>query len=285
MSVNRFVTWEEAVAWLVKQPDKQELVKACYYDPPLIQAAERYWNSDEWQAIQRWMPNIKGKALDVGAGNGIASYAMAKDGWETFAVEPNPSDTVGAGAIRKLAKEAGLNISVVRDAGEKLPFPKNCFDVIHARQVLHHAKALGKFCHELARVLRPGGILVATREPVISSPKQLAKFLRRHPLHWLYGSENAFRLNQYKRALTDSGLTLVKTYWPFESVVNYAPFNLNTLKGELTQLLNKYPGGGFAANILLHDVLLNTSLLILSLIDRRPGRLFSFVLKKAKRKS
>ena len=63
MSVNRFLTWEDAVVWLLEQPDQQELVEACYYDPPLIQAAKRFWNSDEWMEIRGWLPKNKAKAL------------------------------------------------------------------------------------------------------------------------------------------------------------------------------------------------------------------------------
>src|SRR3989304_10231248 len=97
------MTWEEAVLWLKQQPDQTELVKACFFDDPLIETAERYYKSSEWEAVRELIPNPQGKALDLGAGRGISSYALAKDGWDTTALEPDKSKIVGAGAIRSLA--------------------------------------------------------------------------------------------------------------------------------------------------------------------------------------
>jgi hypothetical protein len=33
--------------WPISQPDQAEIVKACYYDAPLHNAADRYWQSTE----------------------------------------------------------------------------------------------------------------------------------------------------------------------------------------------------------------------------------------------
>jgi tRNA1(Val) A37 N6-methylase TrmN6 len=46
-------------------------------------------------------------AVDIGAGNGIASFALARDDWQTVAIELHSSDLVVAGAIRQLARETG----------------------------------------------------------------------------------------------------------------------------------------------------------------------------------
>ena len=115
------MTWEQAVQWLRNQPDQQILVKACYFDDPLLEAAKRFWKSEEWKAIADLFPVPHGKALDMGAGRGISSYAMAKDGWHVTALEPDPSELVGAGAINAIAKHGNLKISVVSEYSEKLP--------------------------------------------------------------------------------------------------------------------------------------------------------------------
>jgi len=121
-------TWEEAVLWLKGQPDQVELVEACFFDDPLIQAAERYHASSEWEAVRKLTGPAGGRALDVGAGRGISSYALARDGWQVTALEPDPSTVVGTGAIQQLAAASQMPISVIEDWGEALPFPDATFD-------------------------------------------------------------------------------------------------------------------------------------------------------------
>src|SRR5215510_9637298 len=91
----RFTTWEEAVVWLRNQPDQRQLARDAFYDDPLTGAAERYFESAEWQAVTALLAGRSGTALDVGAGRGIASYALARSGFAVTALEPDPSAIVG----------------------------------------------------------------------------------------------------------------------------------------------------------------------------------------------
>ncbi len=276
----KYSTWEEAVRWLVAQPDQQELVRACYYDPPLSQAAQRYWRSVEWRAIRELLPTPPGRALEIGAGNGIASFALAKDGWEVCALEPDPSSLVGNGAIQALAQEYELPIKVIEKFGESLPFPDDAFDLVLARQVLHHARDLRQLCAEVGRVLRPGGVLVAVREHVITFRRDLGRFLAKHPLHHLYGGENAYQLTEYVDAIRGGGLTVSKVLGPFESVVNYAPLSFEELKRECLRRLKRFPAGGVVAKLFANDAAFRMALRAVSVFDHRAGRLYSFVARK-----
>lgn len=280
MNAETFGSWEQAVRWLLTQPEHRLLCEACYYDRPALGAAQRFWVSDEWVALRAHMPREKGTALDVGAGMGVASYALARDGWRTVALEPDASDLVGAGAIRRLATESGLAIEVAQEWGESLPFADASFDLVHARQVLHHARELPRFCRELHRVLKPGGLLLATREHVISSSAQLPAFLANHPLHSLYGGENAFTLAEYLDAMQSAGLRIEQQLGPLESVVNYAPFTEASLVDEIARRAGKLPAGGAVARALLAPPWRRAALELLSKLDRRPGRLHTFVARR-----
>ena len=281
MSDNQ-LTWEEAVQWLKSQDDRQELVKACYYDDPLLESAQRFVNSEEWQAVhdisKDWM---HGKVLDLGAGNGISSYAFAIAGCQVTALEPDPSEIVGAGAIARLAKEANLDIEIIQKFGESLPFADNSFDIVHGRQVLHHAKNLPKLCQEAARVLRPNGLFIATREHIISEYQDLEIFLQTHPLHQLYGGENAFLLKQYYEAIAQAGLILRDSYGQYQSVINYAPTTRSQHQQNIANKLEKYLDSRFAKWICSQPNFIELINNIYTWRDRTPGRLYSFVAIKS----
>ena len=276
MSAN-FISWEEAVVWLVSQPDKQKLVHDCYYDPSLEEAVQRYWNSLEWKEVRSFLPANCGRALDLGAGRGIASFALAKDGWDVVAVEPDPGDYVGSGAIRKIAESERLPIEVIQEFGEKIPCESTSFDLVFARQVLHHAHDLPGLCAEVFRVLKPGGKFIAVRDHVISSPSDLPAFHAIHALHQLYGGENAFMLKQYLFALRNAGFRIERVLRPFDSIINYAPHTRDSLRKEIVSRLSRFPFSGIFARMLNLEFVMSAILVILSRMDRRPGRLYSFV--------
>jgi SAM-dependent methyltransferase len=264
------ITWEESVVWLRAQPDQAELVRACFFDDPLIEAAERYYQSSEWREIRRFLPNSPGKALDLGAGRGISSYALARDGWDVVALEPDNSKIVGAGAIRQLAKESGLNIAVEQEWGEHLPFEDATFDVVHGRQVLHHAGDLGQLCLEAARVLKGDGVFMATREHVISKEAHLDIFLRNHPLHRFYGGEHAYLLVDYTTAISEAGISMTHILNPYDTDINLFPDTKFTLKKRIAKRIS-FPFPQYIPDFLLS---------YLGSIDATPGRLYSFIGRK-----
>ena len=267
MKDNFTMSWEEAVQWLRSQSDQREFVRACYYDDPLEESAERFNISTEWRAVKDILSDVKpGKALDVGAGRGISSYALARDGWSVTSLEPDNSPIVGNGAIKQLIK-GNLDITIVDEYGETLPFEENSFDLVYGRAVLHHADDLDKFCQEMLRVLKPGGMFLACREHVISKESDLKTFLDSHPLHSLYGGENAFLLKDYINAIQNSGIILKKIYNPYQSDINLYPLTVKSLKQRLARKI------GFLPGVLIPSVLVHW----LGLLSQVPGRLYSFV--------
>jgi ubiquinone/menaquinone biosynthesis C-methylase UbiE len=169
-----------------------------------------------------------------------------------------------------LSTETGVQISVVEKWGEELPFESNSFDLVHCRQVLHHARDLRSFCREAARVLKPNGIFIATREHVLSRPEDLQVFLARHPLHHLYGGENAFLLEEYTSAITAAAINLIKVLNPLESYINLFPQSKLDVKAQLARkVFLPLPS-------LIPDCLLSWA----GRFVDSPGRLYSFLGRK-----
>ncbi len=275
------MSWEEAVGWLRTQPDQQELVHFCYYDDPLEQAAERFRCSDEWLGVLKILrKSIPGSVLDIGAGRGISSYAFAKAGCKVTALEPDPSMLVGAGAIKALRAATSLDIEVVEQHAERLPFEDNTFDIVYGRAVFHHARNLNEFCNEVFRVLKPQGVFIVTREHVLSNKSDLTAFLQAHPLHSLYGGENAYLLQEYLDAIHSSGLKVKQAIGPFESAVNYFPAsrsNIQTLiRNEMPAFLRSSLLKPFISNPVIEDYFSRQA----SLKCEVPGRHYSFVASK-----
>ena len=275
----KFISWEDAVTWLVEQPEHQELVRQCYFDRPVIEAVRRYAASDEWSALTRFLPS-PGKALDIGAGNGIVSFALAKQGWTVSALEPDPGQFVGAAAIRKFADSENLPITVAEEFGESMPWEDNEFDLVMARQVIHHANDLTQMYQEMARILKPGGTLIAFRDHVIDSDEGLQEFKDNHPLHNLYGGENAFRLEEYVGAIKNAGLSIANTFHQFDTVINYAPKTKADIAREISNGFKIQPFKMAGYHLIKLPVIFPLMMKIATMMYRKQGRLVSFICNK-----
>jgi ubiquinone/menaquinone biosynthesis C-methylase UbiE len=271
---------DEAVRYMRSEPQYSDIVHNSYLSRDACDAAQRFSVSAEFAEVL----NLLGKRvsggviLDLGAGTGIASYAFCRAGAaRVYALEPDPSEEVGRGAIERLP--GGLSIQVIAACGEAIPLPDEDVNIVYARQVLHHAKDLPALLKECARVLKPGGIFLACREHVVDNERQLREFLRTHPMHQLAGGENAFPLEVYLNTIRNSALTINTVLGPYDSIINAFP-GVRTM-GELEVLprlrLERRFGrwGGLASSVPL------VNYLVWRWLKRSiPCRLYSFLATK-----
>ena len=272
-------SWEEAISVLRMDPDHQELIYNSYLTEDIINNCERFAASDEFSEvlsiINHNFPDAN-KILDIPGGNGIATYAFASAGFKVTTVEPDPSDSVGRGAIEAVLDLKKLQANVVKAYGEKLPFSDSVFDIIYVRQGLHHAGDLNKMLQEYHRVLRSDGLLVACREHVVDNyGKSLQDFLGNQVDHQLYGGEHAFTLKDYCHAMKNSGFNILDKLEPYDSPINLYPNTLDSLKKKI-----RLSRAGKLLGIVFPRLTVEKIGLWQLKRSKLPGRLYSFIARK-----
>lgn len=225
------ITWEETIKYIRSQPEYQKLVETAYFEENLPLNVERFRKGEEFvetlNILREYQPQAE-TILDIGSGNGISAVSLTLAGYDVTAVEPDPSDTIGAGAIKKLKAHYHLEkLKVYEDFAEEIKFPNTSFDVVYTRQCMHHAYDLPKFISEAARVLKRGGLMLTVRDHVVYNEQDKEWFLASHPLHKYYGGENAFSYEEYENAMTSAGLEILKVFKYYDSVINYFPLTKN----------------------------------------------------------
>ncbi|MGH7058683.1 MAG: class I SAM-dependent methyltransferase, partial [Acetobacteraceae bacterium] len=119
--------------------------------------------------------------LDLGSGAGHVTFAVAPHVHEVVACDLSAEmlETLAhAAAERRLA-----NVTTRQGAAEKLPFADREFDVVLSRYSAHHWRDLDSGLREVARVLRPGGLLgvvdaVSPGAPALDTHLQAVELLR-----------------------------------------------------------------------------------------------------------
>lgn len=109
-----------------------------------------------WQTLVEWSPR---RVLEVGGGPGELSERMRRElGADVSFIDISPR-------MVELARERGVDAQV--GDVQALPFADGVFDTVVAAWMLYHVPDVDRGLAEIARVLRPGGALVAVTNSVL----------------------------------------------------------------------------------------------------------------------
>ncbi len=95
---------------------------------------------------------------DIGTGTGFVAAALARQAAHVYGFDASPEMLETAG--RNLA--ALGNVTLRQAEGDAIPLPDESLDGVFANMYLHHALDPQAAIREMARLLRPGGVLCIT---------------------------------------------------------------------------------------------------------------------------
>lgn len=196
------------------------------------------------QAVHDTVVNIlrqvpKGKLLDVPAGTGALASRLIQAGFEVVCCDLYPE-------IFRLA-----NVEIQRgDMSGELPYPNQSFDCVTCLEGLEHIENPQNAIREFARVMRPGGRLIASVPNILNIEERLKWLIYGYTSHFkpltrasvtslpaeFAGKKevalhvNAISYSELRYSLEDAGFEIVKLYrdkpkahlwlyWPVVAVI------------------------------------------------------------------
>ena len=158
----------------------------------------RWWN--QYWAMYTYLleKDLAGKkVLIIGAGFGEDALVLAKVGAEVKAFDLSP-DSVSI--AQKRAEQESLDIEFRQMAAEKLDYDSDYFDIVVARDILHHVE-IEETMSEVRRVLKKGGILCFNEiySHSITDRIRYSKIVDK----WLYPKMTRFIYQQDKPYITE----------------------------------------------------------------------------------
>jgi SAM-dependent methyltransferase len=144
-----------------------ELLAAVWEGVPEDAEPERFAERRAWLLSH---VAARERVLDLGCGAGEFAAALATHGAQPVALDAAPE------AVRR-ARARGVDARVIAPDVD-LPFTDGSFDVVWVGETLEHLVDPVGTLHEVRRVLRPGGLLLATTP---DHPPELVRELAEDP--------------------------------------------------------------------------------------------------------
>lgn len=181
------------------------------------------FNADELRVMKEKFPKLipfldkkcglgfRGRILEIGAGSAWLSAELSK--------LPNVVEILATDFSPKLLKEQVPKVFKLLQANAakitrtpadfyKLDLPDDRFDFVVCSAVLHQASNMVRVLREAKRVLKPGGRLVAVREPVWPLMTLRSRAKARARLVAAGVADPFYSLADYREFFTQAGLSL-----------------------------------------------------------------------------
>lgn len=101
------------------------------------------------------LPPDGGRVLDVATGTGLVAAELARRGFRVTGLDQSP------GMLEVARRRFGGRLELVEASADSLPFPDAAFDHLTFTYLLRYVDDPGATLSELARVVRPGGVVAS----------------------------------------------------------------------------------------------------------------------------
>ena len=148
------------------------------------------------------------RLLEVGAGSGRDTLALAREGAAAVVVDYSP---MSLELVQRQANEQGARVALVRADALAMPFRDGAFDVVFHQGLLEHFRDPRPLMNECARVVARGGRMVVD-VPQTFHPYTLMKQTLIALDRWFAGWERQFTPKELEREVLSTGLRVRRTY-------------------------------------------------------------------------
>lgn len=173
----------------------------------MFDQATQLWRAIEIELLRRkWGNELEGKwILDLGCGEGEIAR-------EVFGKQLEWGLDNDQKMIAK-AKKSGVYKRVLLADAAKMPLENNSVELVFSNSVLEHIRDLESVLREIKRVLKPGGLLIATIPSDL-----LGEYLGWGSWYtWWFNQKyhhyHLYSLKEWKERLSQAGLKLVDGYY------------------------------------------------------------------------
>ncbi len=133
---------------------------------------------------------LRGRLLDIGCAGGELAAVLMASGWQVEGVEREA-------VLVEAAQARGIPVRCADFDREPFPWGSATFDAAVAGEVIEHVIDTDHLLQEVARVLRPGGILVITTPNLASLENRIRLLVGRYPMWMDYQVQGTGHLRYY----------------------------------------------------------------------------------------
>jgi ubiquinone/menaquinone biosynthesis C-methylase UbiE len=152
---------------------------------------------------------VRGKrVLEVGAGSGRDSIALASEGAISFILDYSMASLETA---RRVAQRHGARPHLIRADALRLPFKDGTFDVLFHQGLLEHFRDPMPLLNENVRALKPEALLLVD-VPQRFHPYTVLKHAMIATGTWFAGWETEFTIGQLERLMRRAGTRITGRY-------------------------------------------------------------------------